>query len=73
MNKEIIRKKIENIQGQKFNFIFNGSRNQTEKFYGTIIETFPSIFLIKTNDINKKIKSFSYNDIISSHLQIIQK
>lgn len=73
MNKEIIRKKIENIQGQKFKFIFNGSRNQTEKFYGTIIETFPSIFLIKTNDINKKIKSFSYNDIISSHLQIIQK
>ena len=73
MNKEILRKHIELYVGKKLKFIFNGSRNQKEKFSGTIINTYPSVFLIRTDDYIYRIKSFSYNDVISSNLQIIEK
>lgn len=73
MNKDILKNKIEELRGKKFKFIFNGSRNQREKFHGTIIKTFPSVFLVRTNDKTKRIKSFSYNDVIASNLQIIEK
>ena len=70
MNKDILKNKIEELQGKKFKFIFNGSRNQREKFHGIIIKTFPSVFLIQTKD---RVKAFSYNDVIASNLQIIEK
>ena len=73
MNKELYRQKISLYKGKKLKFIFHGSRNQSEKFYGTIINVFPSVFLIKTIDHTNRIKSFSYNDVISSNLQIIEK
>lgn len=73
MNKENLKIKIDRLQGKKYKFIFNGSRNQREKFNGIIIKTFPSIFLVKTTDKKSKIKSFSYNDVITSNLQIIEK
>ena len=73
MNKDILKKKIEELSGKKYKFVFNGSRNQREKFHGTIIKTFPSIFLVETSDKTNRIKSFSYNDVITSSLQIIEK
>ena len=73
MNKEIVKNKIELLIGKQFNFKFNGSRNQCEKFSGIITDVFPSIFIIVTNDKNPIVKSFSYNDIITSNLLIIEK
>ena len=73
MNKEILREKIKAKEGNDYDFVFNGSRNQVEKFSGTIIETFPSVFLIETIEETPRIKSFSYNDIITSSLEIREK
>ena len=73
MNKDLLKSKIDALCGKKYKFIFNGSRNQREKFNGTIVKTFPSIFLVETSDKTGRIKSFSYNDVITSNLQIIEK
>ncbi len=73
MNKEILKERIDKLCGKKYKFIFNGSRNQREKFHGVIVKTFPSVFLVETCDKTSRIKSFSYNDVITSNLQIIEK
>ncbi len=73
MNKELLREKIKAKEGNHFDFVFNGSRNQVEKFSGTIIETYPSVFLVETNEDIPRIKSFSYNDVITSNLEMKEK
>ncbi len=73
MNKELVRKRIELLKGKRLKFIFNGSRNQKEKFHGTIVSIYPSVFLVETNNHIKELKSFSYNDVINSNLQICEK
>ena len=73
MNKELLRIKMAEKKGNNYNFIFNGSRNQVEKFSGTIIDTYPSVFLVETIEENPRIRSFSYNDIITSSLEIKEK
>ncbi len=70
MNKELLRKKINEKKGFSYRFIFNGSRNQIEEFTGKIIDVFPSVFLVKTTDKNPRVRSFSYNDVITSSLEI---
>lgn len=72
MNVDIIRSKIENIKGKNYNFRFNGNRNQIEEFNGVIINTYPAIFIIESKD-DDKIRSFSYNDVINSSLEIIDE
>ena len=73
MNKELLRKKLLEKKGRFYNFTFNGSRNQCENFFGQRIDIFPSVFLIRTYDDNPRIRSFSYNDIITSSLEIHDK
>lgn len=73
MNKEILKQKVEQLKGKQYKFVFNGSRNQKEKFQGIIIKTYPSIFLVQTCDRKTRIISFSYNDVITSNLQICEK
>ena len=73
MNKDALREKIQQKEGNDYFFVFNGSRNQVEKFSGTIIETYPSVFLVETREENPRIKSFSYNDFITSSLEIREK
>ena len=73
MNRTLLRKKIQEKKGNIYKFTFNGSRNQCEKFSGQIIDTYPSVFLIRTYDNNPRIRSFSYNDIITSSLEIHDK
>ena len=73
MNKDALREKIQQKEGNDYFFGFNGSRNQVEKFSGTIIETYPSVFLVETREENPRIKSFSYNDVITSSLEIREK
>ncbi len=70
MNVDIIKDKIKNLKGEKHNFRFNGSRNQIEEFNGVITSVYPAVFIIETNK-KDKIRSFSYNDVITSSLEII--
>ena len=56
------------IKGKTIHFKYNGSRNQTEEFVGTIENAYNSVFTIKLID-NNGIKSFTYNDIINESLQ----
>ena len=67
MNIEKIKSRITSYKGQTFNFRFNGSRNQIEEFSATIIDTYPSIFLVKLEE-SSQIKSFSYSDVLIKKL-----
>lgn len=69
MNKQKMIEEIEKYRGKLVRFKYNGSRNQIEEFYGTIENTYNSIFTIRIKDSNS-IKSFSYNDVINKTLQI---
>ena len=71
MNIDIMREKIKAKEGQTFHFKFNGSRNQVEEFKGEIVKTYPAIFLIRLEDSTHKIKSFSYSDLVTESLEII--
>lgn len=69
MNIEKVKDKIEYYKGKTINFKFNGSRNRIEEFSGTIIDTYPSIFIVKV--INDScVKSFSYTDVLIHKLVI---
>lgn len=69
MNKQKMIEKIEMYRGKLIKFKYNGSRNQIEEFFGTIENTYNSIFTIKLKD-SDALKSFSYNDVINKTLQI---
>ena len=69
MNINKIKERIEGYRGQIVDFKFNGSRNQIEEFKGEIINTYPSVFIVKMID-NTIIKSFSYTDILIRKLII---
>ncbi len=73
MTIEKIRTDIKGKTGQVLNFKFNGARNQTEEFTGQIIGTYPAVFLIRIEDETKLVKSFSYSDILTESLEIIEK
>lgn len=67
MNIERIKSKVDSYKGQTLNFRFNGNRNQIEEFSATIIDTYPSIFLVQLKN-NDRVKSFSYNDVLIKKL-----
>ena len=69
MKVDKVREEVELKTGEVLHFKFNGSRNQIQEFDGKIIETYSAIFVVKlVNEDN--IKSFSYNDLITSNLEI---
>ena len=69
MNIESVRSKIGMYKGRKVFFRFNGSRNQIEEFTGMIIDTYPSIFVVRVSD-KEVVKSFSYSDVLIHKLVI---
>ena len=69
MNIEKIKNKIDLYRGKELYFRFNGSRNQIEEFNGVVVDTYPSIFIVKIKD-NNSIKSFSYSDVLIRKLVI---
>ena len=69
MNIAKIKDKIDLYKGKIINFKFNGTRNKIEEFSGTIIDTYPSIFIVKLID-NDILKSFSYSDVLIHKLII---
>ncbi len=71
MNIEKVRNKINSYKGQIMQFRFNGSRNQIEEFSATIIDTYPSVFIVKVID-SSLVKSFSYSDVLIRKLVVTQ-
>lgn len=73
MNINKIRSFVKKNQGNLFLFKFKGARNQTEEFVGKIVGAYRSIFIIRVNDYTKRIKSYSYNDVLTNSLEIKEK
>ena len=69
MNLNRVREMIKGMMNLPCSFIYNGPRNQIERFDGMIIQCFPSVFLVRTTDC--VIKSFTYNDFIIKNIKII--
>ena len=65
-----IKEDVINKKGKVLKFRHNGTRNQIEEFKGIIMETYNSIFIIKTIDERESVKSFSYSDILINNLEI---
>ena len=69
MNIEKVKDRINLYKGKTINFRFNGTRNKIEEFSGIIVDTYPSIFLVRIDD-NNIVKSFSYSDVLIRKLII---
>ena len=64
--------KIKNDLYQKKLCWYNAlARNQIEEFEGCIENTYNFIFTIKTLGDNERIKSFTYSDILTLNLEIL--
>ena len=68
-----IKESLEREIGKTLHFRFNGARNQIEEFDGFIENTYNFIFTIKTIGENERIRSFTYSDILTLNLEIIDK
>lgn len=68
-----IKLNLEQKKGKVLKFKFNGSRNQTEEFLGTIENMYNYIFVVRLADSKQQIKSFSYADVLTESLQIFVK
>ena len=73
MNLDSMRSKIKEKEGTILHFKVNGSRNQIEEFTGEIEGTYNYIFVIRTNNEPKQLKSFSYSDVLTESLEIFVK
>ena len=67
-----IKEQLSNEIGKELHFKYNGTRNQIEEFDGFIENTYNYIFTIKVLD-NDTLKSFTYSDILTLNLEIINK
>ncbi len=71
MTIEKIRIALEEKKGKVYHFKFNGARNQVEEFEGKIVNTYPAVFIIRLENDNNIIKSFTYTDVLTESLEII--
>ena len=63
-----IKENLDKVIGKELHFKYNGARNQIEEFDGYIENTYNYIFTIRTNE---SIKSFTYSDLLTLNLEII--
>ena len=70
MNIQKLRNYVYQNKGKQFLFKFKGARNQIEEFSGKIIEVYRSIFIIKVDHQSGRVKSFSYNDLLTNSLEM---
>ena len=68
-----IRGELEQEIGKPLHFRFNGARNQIEEFEGFIEKTYNFVFTIKTIGEVERIKSFTYSDILTQSVEILDK
>ena len=67
MNIDLIRQKIENNLNKRVIVSVHGLRNKVTRYEGTLYKTYPNIFSIIEDGIEK---SFSYNDYIIGDVKI---
>ena len=67
MNLDIIRNKINNNLNKKVIVTVYGMRNKVTRYTGVLYKTYPNIFSILEDGIEK---SFSYNDYITGDIKI---
>ncbi len=67
MNLDIIRDKIEHNLNKKVIVTVYGMRNKINHYEGVLYKTYPNIFSIISDGIEK---SFSYNDYITGDIKI---
>lgn len=68
-----IKKDLQKEIGKPLHFRFNGARNQIEEFDGCIENTYNFIFTIKTIGEIERVKSFTYSDVLTLSLEILDK
>lgn len=69
MTLDKVKSFIKDNQNKDISFKFNGYRNQTEEFKGTIVNAYNAVFLVKIND-NNVLRSFSYADVLIGNLEV---
>lgn len=67
MNIDLARQKIESNLNKKVRVTVYGLRNKVSRYEGILYKTYPNIFSIIENGIEK---SFSYNDYIMGDVKI---
>ena len=67
MNLDIIRDKIEHNLNKKVIVTVYGMRNKINRYEGVLYKTYPNIFSIISDGVEK---SFSYNDYITGDIKI---
>lgn len=67
MNIDLIRNKIENNLNKRVVITVYGLRNKITRYEGTLYKTYPNIFSIIEDGVEK---SFSYNDYIIGDVKI---
>ncbi len=72
MTIEKVKEMVSRNTNQPLKFKFNGSRNQVEEFSGKIVEAYPAVFIVEVLDATNRRKSFTYSDILTSSLEIIE-
>jgi len=70
MTLNMIKDIVKNNLNKNNVFKYNGARNHIEIFEGRITEVYPAVFIITLND--KKIRSFTYADLLVNNLEIMK-
>lgn len=71
MKLDEIKTKLNNYVGKSVLIKYNLGRNKYEEYEAKIKELYNNVFLVELeNKINKEIKSFSYNDVITKTIKI---
>ncbi len=67
MNIDIVKNKIENNLNKKVVITVYGMRNKISRYEGILYKTYPNIFTILCDGVEK---SFSYNDYITGYIKV---
>ncbi len=67
MNINLVKEKLQNNLNKKVIVTVYGMRNKITRYEGILYKTYPNIFSILENNVEK---SFSYNDYITGDVKI---
>lgn len=70
MNIEKVKNELEHHVGDVATIKYHLGRNKYEEYNVTIKELYNRVFLVEMKNEDKKIKSFSYSDIITRTIRI---
>lgn len=66
-----IKEFVKSNKGIEHSFRFKGTRNQIDEFNGIITDMYQAIFIISVTSNGSRVKSFSYSDLLTENLEII--